>query len=308
MMDPVLELTTRLAVGALFVAALFHKLRAIGAFRETVAAYGIVPAVLAPSVALAVVAAEAVVLVLLAGDLQHPTGLVAAGCLLLAYAGAIAVNLVRGRDRIDCGCVGSAASTPPAATTRTRALGSSRSDISTSWASGAGDFRRAIVAFSRRLSLGSVVQSIRSGTASGGGSSSLASANAAFARTWVSGSLRASISGLTAASGTAAAFTHPAEAISRTSADGSLSPTVNASYSVSRCFCGLIQVNLRCPSRTGSVLMYVPRLSANTVRKPRLVKRNRAGTVDGPVKTTERLIVLSNGLQTIDVSGLFAMG
>ena len=107
-MDPVIDYTVRLALALLFLAALVHKLRGARAFQQTVAAYRIVPAVLVPGAAVAVVAVEVLVLVLLGDGDRNRMGLTTAGCLLLAYAAAIAVNLLRGRDRIDCGCVGSA--------------------------------------------------------------------------------------------------------------------------------------------------------------------------------------------------------
>ena len=107
-MDPVIDYTVRLALGLLFLVALAHKLRAVRAFQQTLAAYRIVPAGLVTGTAVAVVAIEALVLVLLGAGDRNRIGLAAAGGLLLAYAAAIAVNLLRGRDRIDCGCVGSA--------------------------------------------------------------------------------------------------------------------------------------------------------------------------------------------------------
>jgi len=107
-MDPVIDYTARLALGLLFLVALVHKLRSVRAFQQTVAAYRIVPTRLVPGTAMAVVLVEVLVLVLLVAGDRHRVGLAVAGGLLLAYAAAIAVNLLRGRDQIDCGCVGSA--------------------------------------------------------------------------------------------------------------------------------------------------------------------------------------------------------
>ena len=106
-MDPVIDYTARLSLGLLFLLAVVHKLRGLRDFRQTLSAYRIVPEVLVTGTVVAVVAAELLVLGLLVGD-RRPIGFAAAGCLLAAYAGAIAVNLLRGRDRIDCGCVGAA--------------------------------------------------------------------------------------------------------------------------------------------------------------------------------------------------------
>jgi len=107
-MDPVIDHTLRLGLRLLFAAALVHKLRDLGAFRRTLDAYRLVPAALVPVALTLVVALEAAVQVLLGGREPNPAGLVVAGSMLLLYAGAIAVNLGRGRDRIDCGCVGAA--------------------------------------------------------------------------------------------------------------------------------------------------------------------------------------------------------
>jgi hypothetical protein len=97
-MDPLVRDTLWAATTALFSLALYHKLRDWAAFRRALADYRIVPSSIVPIVAVVVVLLEAAVVF----------GRFAAlgGALLLAYAAAIAVNLVRGRVRIDCGCGG----------------------------------------------------------------------------------------------------------------------------------------------------------------------------------------------------------
>jgi len=105
-MDPVLHLTLRVPLALLLAAAAVHKLRDPAAFRAALAAYRLVPAWCAP----AIVALEVIVAVALC--VPGPVGPVGAAGLLLAYAGAIAVNLVRGRRDIDCGCAGPAARRP----------------------------------------------------------------------------------------------------------------------------------------------------------------------------------------------------
>jgi hypothetical protein len=97
-MDPLVRDTLWAATTALFALALYHKVRDRAGFRRALADYRIVPSALVPLVAVVVVLLEAAVV------LGRLTAL--GGVLLLAYAGAIAANLIRGRDRIDCGCGG----------------------------------------------------------------------------------------------------------------------------------------------------------------------------------------------------------
>src|SRR5262245_2612191 len=111
-MDPVLDATLRTALALLFVVAAAHKLRDLSRFRATIAEYRILPTGLAAPAAALVVAAElgvATALVLPAG---RSIGLAGAAGLLAMYGAAIAVNLVRGRRHIDCGCAGPAARRP----------------------------------------------------------------------------------------------------------------------------------------------------------------------------------------------------
>ena len=101
-MDPVIHYALRTAVSLLFLAAVFHKVSGFRAFRQTLDAYDVVPAAFVPVAAVLVVAAELAV-ILLVGS---PEAFGLAALLLVAYAGVIGLNLARGRDRIDCGCIG----------------------------------------------------------------------------------------------------------------------------------------------------------------------------------------------------------
>jgi hypothetical protein len=105
-MDPVVDRTLRGALALLFLVAAVHKLRAPAAFRAQLADYRLVPAPATPGLAAAVVAGElATGLALLAASLRE-AAVPAALALLCAYSGAIAINLLRGRREIDCGCSG----------------------------------------------------------------------------------------------------------------------------------------------------------------------------------------------------------
>lgn len=102
--DPLLALLVRGAFALLFASAAWHKLGDRRAFTGVLAAYRVLP-VSVVGVAAAVVAAfeGAVALAWVAPGL----GTMAAGgtvVLLAIYSTAIAVNLVRGRRTIDCGC------------------------------------------------------------------------------------------------------------------------------------------------------------------------------------------------------------
>src|SRR5262245_52348427 len=102
--DPVVLATLRAGLALMFAAAALHKLRDRAAFAATLEEYRVLPRRLVPVATFLVPAFEAAVaLALLA---PGPLGPLAAALLLAAYAGAIALNLARGRRWLDCGCLG----------------------------------------------------------------------------------------------------------------------------------------------------------------------------------------------------------
>jgi hypothetical protein len=104
MQDPAPELLIRLAIALLFAAAAAHKLRGLAGFAETLAAYRVLPEWLARRAAWCIPCAElAAALALLWEPRRLALALPAVGLLLL-YAGAMGVNLARGRRDLDCGC------------------------------------------------------------------------------------------------------------------------------------------------------------------------------------------------------------
>lgn len=110
--DPIFLLIIRLTLGVVFAVAVTHKLREFPHFLETVADYKLAPRWLTPAFAGLVVALEVVtVLALLTPDFGN-TGLLLAVGLLLLYALAIGINLLRGRRGIDCGCTVGASEQP----------------------------------------------------------------------------------------------------------------------------------------------------------------------------------------------------
>lgn len=111
-MDPVLAHVCRGVLALVFLSAAAHKLRAPRDFLATLRGYGLVPNGLAPAVAGLLVGAElAAGAGLLAPATQRMAAL-AATALLALYGAGIAINLLRGRSDIDCGCGGPAARQP----------------------------------------------------------------------------------------------------------------------------------------------------------------------------------------------------
>lgn len=105
-LDPALQGTLRLALAWLLLAAGAHKLRHPAAFREALAGYRLLPRGLGGLAARVLTALElGSGLALLAPGPARFAGVVAAGLFAL-YAGAITLNLARGRRQIDCGCGG----------------------------------------------------------------------------------------------------------------------------------------------------------------------------------------------------------
>lgn len=103
-MDPLISLTIRCALAALFAVAAAHKLRDRRYFDGIVLDYRLLPPRLALRVARLLPGLE---LALAAGLLVgwRPAALTAAA-VLLGYAAAMTVNLARGHREIDCGCGG----------------------------------------------------------------------------------------------------------------------------------------------------------------------------------------------------------
>ena len=106
MIDPLLQTVLAGALALLFAAAACHKWRDLGDFAARLGAYRLLPGALASAAARGLALLETVLVVALPVPATR-RGAGVAACLLLAlYGGAIAVNLCRGRSRIDCGCSG----------------------------------------------------------------------------------------------------------------------------------------------------------------------------------------------------------
>jgi Methylamine utilisation protein MauE len=111
MLDPAIGLLLLACCALLFVSAALQKLRARARFAEVLGAYRVLPAA-AVQLAMLVPLLE---LTLGTGLLVPVTRTAAAGAgaaLLALYAGAIALNLARGRRDLACGCGGTDAARP----------------------------------------------------------------------------------------------------------------------------------------------------------------------------------------------------
>ena len=105
-MDPVVDVTLRAALALLFAAAAAHKLFDRARFRAALTAYELTPAAFVGPMTIGLVVVElGLVAALLAPGLRQEA-LAASATLLALYAGAIAINLGRGRRALDCGCLG----------------------------------------------------------------------------------------------------------------------------------------------------------------------------------------------------------
>jgi hypothetical protein len=95
-------------VALVLLGAAWHKLSEPNAFLSALAAYRIVPAGLLDPIAKAVPWMEIAIAAALLVPMSRVGALFAAAVLFLMYGAAIAINLLRGRSYIDCGCGGAA--------------------------------------------------------------------------------------------------------------------------------------------------------------------------------------------------------
>lgn len=102
--DPALSTAFSLPLAALLAASAAHKAKSPAAFSGVLHNYRIVPDGLAPLLAPFVIATEAILAVGLAVPASRTVAGAGAAALFAIYAAAIAVNLIRGRTAIDCGC------------------------------------------------------------------------------------------------------------------------------------------------------------------------------------------------------------
>lgn len=112
MLDPVLVTASSTALAALLAGAASHKLRDWRAFNAIVRAYQLLPAPWAPAATASLALAELALALALLLPAWRATAALGVVVLMALYAGAIGLNLWRGRRDIDCGCSGPGAAQP----------------------------------------------------------------------------------------------------------------------------------------------------------------------------------------------------
>jgi hypothetical protein len=105
-LDAVFARACGAGVALILLLAALDKLRDLDLFAAVIEQYRLVPRTTVHGMALVVPLAEILAAVLLLWPAARAAGALLACVLLLTFAGAIAVNLLRGRYDIDCGCGG----------------------------------------------------------------------------------------------------------------------------------------------------------------------------------------------------------
>ncbi len=108
MLDPAIQYLLAIALAAIFAGSAAAKFVDLDLFEGAVANYRLVPGWLERPVAWAVPLCETACAAGLLFAATRPAAAAALMILLGVFSGAIAVNLVRGRRDIDCGCFGPA--------------------------------------------------------------------------------------------------------------------------------------------------------------------------------------------------------
>lgn len=102
--DPAISWAVAGALAALLAAGAVKKALAPADFISIVRDYRIAPALLAPPIAISIIAVEAAFAFGLLVGPWRPAAAIGAALLFTAYGAAIGVNIMRGRTTIDCGC------------------------------------------------------------------------------------------------------------------------------------------------------------------------------------------------------------
>lgn len=100
----VLHWTLALSLALLWCSAAWHKFRDPAGFARAIDAYELLPAPVARLASRFLPWVEALICVALLIPATRAAAGGAGAALLLLYGGAMAINLARGRDDIDCGC------------------------------------------------------------------------------------------------------------------------------------------------------------------------------------------------------------
>jgi hypothetical protein len=104
MLDPLVLKLVSIAFGLLFLLAAVHKLTGLHEFRAALSAYELLPGALIAPVSVFVPVLEALLGAAWLLAIQPVFVALCSAALLGVYATAVAINLLRGRVHIDCGC------------------------------------------------------------------------------------------------------------------------------------------------------------------------------------------------------------
>lgn len=104
MRDPLLHSLIACALAILFASAAVHKIRHAARFQAQLAEYRLLPGALVAAAGWLLAVSEAAIAAALLWPTLRPWAGASAAAVLIAYAAAIGVNLLRGRSYIDCGC------------------------------------------------------------------------------------------------------------------------------------------------------------------------------------------------------------
>ena len=104
MINITLQSVVALALALLFISAGLHKLRSGLRFQAQLAEYKLMPETVVRPAAYLLAVVELLIAPALLLSATRPYAGTFAAMLLVMYGIAIAINLVRGRDYIDCGC------------------------------------------------------------------------------------------------------------------------------------------------------------------------------------------------------------
>jgi len=105
-MDPILLYVAAASVSGILLLGALEKLRNLAHFEGAVAAYALLPSKAVPAFAFIFPAAEITAGVLLLLPAGRNAGAALGVALLIAATAGVAINLLRGRRDIDCGCGG----------------------------------------------------------------------------------------------------------------------------------------------------------------------------------------------------------
>ena len=106
MIDPVFSLIVSYAAAAVLLHGAWHKWQERELFAAALQNYALIPEVAVPSASNLLIASEATIGFLLCIPMAKPIAQGAGFLLLLVVSAAVAVNLLRGRTEISCGCGG----------------------------------------------------------------------------------------------------------------------------------------------------------------------------------------------------------